>query len=85
MVLVFLGIVTATISLVLGVGMGWILHHHVSGTQLEMELTAARGQRVKAKTSKETDYDRAAALMAKLAELTTGMASEVGKIGRAHV
>ena len=79
MVLVFIGIVTATFSIVLGAGLGWILHHHVSGTQLEMELAAAKGQRIKKANKQEADASRAAALMAKLAELTTGMASEVGK------
>lgn len=80
MILAFLGVVTAVFSIALGAGLGWILHDHFSGTQLEMELAAAKTLRAKDTSSQpDPDHGRAAELMARLAELATAMASEIGK------
>ncbi|MFN0017062.1 MAG: diguanylate cyclase domain-containing protein [Pirellulaceae bacterium] len=75
-----LGIVAAIFSGVMGVGVGWLLHNRLSGAQLELELAALKCQRDKEKISGQTsEHDHATVLMAKLAELTTGVAVEVGK------
>lgn len=79
MLVVLLGIIATVFSGVLGAGVGWLLHHHFSGTQLEMELAASKAQKVREKSRQEMDNERSAELMAKLAELTTGVAAEVGK------
>ena len=63
-----------------GAGLGWLLHSQVSGAQLEMELAASRNQKAKEKSSRQdANNERSAELMAKLATLTEGVASEVGK------
>ncbi|MGI8978631.1 MAG: diguanylate cyclase domain-containing protein [Pirellulaceae bacterium] len=65
---------------VLGAGIGWFLQNHFSGAQLEIELASSKNQRGKDKSSRQDgDNGRTAELMAKLAELTEGVASEVGK------
>src|SRR5436190_4561912 len=80
MLLVILGIVVSVFSSVLGTALGWFLHSQFSGAQLEAELAASKNQKVKEKTSRaDAENERTAELMAKLAELTEGVASEVGK------
>src|SRR3954469_13156286 len=80
MLAVIIGTVTSILTGLLGSGLGWLLHSHFSGTQLEMELAASRNQKVKEKSSRqEAENGRTAELMARLAELTTGVAAEVGK------
>lgn len=80
MVVVLLGIVASIFSGVLGAGIGWFLQNHFSGAQLEIELASSKNLRGKDKSSRQDgDNGRTAELMAKLAELTEGVASEVGK------
>jgi diguanylate cyclase len=80
MLLVFLGIVVTVFSSVLGTALGWYLHSQVSGVQLEAELAASKNQKAKEKSSRaDAENERSAEMMAKLAELTQGIASEVGK------
>src|SRR4051794_19676575 len=80
MLAVIFGTVASVLSCLLGAGLGWLLHSHFSGTQLEMELAASRNQKVKEKSNRqEAENGRTAELMARLAELTTGVATEVGK------
>ena len=80
MLVVLIGIVASLVSSLLGAGIGWLVHSQVSGTQLEMELAASRNQKAKAKSGRlDSENSRSADLMAKLAALAEGVASEVGK------
>ena len=80
MFVVLIGIVASLASSLLGAGIGWLVHSQVSGAQLEMELAASRNQKAKAKSSRlDSESSRSADLMAKLAALAEGVASEVGK------
>ena len=73
-------ILASLVSALLGAGLGWLLHGQVTGTQLEVELAALKKQKLKDRSSRqEAESERSAEVMAKLAELTTGVASEVGK------
>jgi diguanylate cyclase len=77
---VVFGIIASVITGVLGAGIGWLLHSQVSGAELELELAASKSQKEKNKSSRQgADNGQAAELMARLAELTTGVATEVGK------
>ena len=80
MFVVLLGIAASILSGLLGAGIGWFLQNHFSGAQLEIELASSKSQKGKEKASRqEADNGRTAELMAKLAALTEGVASEVGK------
>jgi diguanylate cyclase len=80
MLAALIGIVTTTLSGVTGAGLGWLLHGFYSGTQLEVELAASKNRRAKELSNlHEAESGRTAELMAQLAELTTGVASELGK------
>jgi diguanylate cyclase (GGDEF)-like protein len=77
---VFLAIVGSIFSGVVGAGIGWLLHHHISGAQLEIELAALKCLREKERANgQNADNGQSAELMAKLAELTTGVVAEVDK------
>ncbi|MCE9526572.1 MAG: diguanylate cyclase [Planctomycetales bacterium] len=75
---VFLGIVGLIFTGVLGAGIGWLLHNQFSSALLGIELASLKQHKNKA-SRQATDNDYTAKLMAKLAELTTGVAAEVGK------
>lgn len=75
---VFLGIVGLIFTGVLGAGIGWLLHNQFSSALLGIELVSLKKHKNQA-SRQATDNDYTAKLMAKLAELTTGVAAEVGK------
>ncbi len=80
MFVVLMGVVASLVTGVLGAGIGWLLHNQVSGAQLEIELAASKNLKEKDKSSRQSsDGGQTADLMARLAELTTGVAAEVGK------
>ncbi len=80
MLVVLISSVASVVSSLLGAGIGWLLHSQVSAAQLEMELAASKNQKARDKNRRqEADIGRSAELMAKLAALTEGVASEVGK------
>jgi diguanylate cyclase len=80
MPVVLFGIIALLFTGMIGAVIGWFLHHYLSAVQLEVELATSKSPRVQEKPSSQNiKNDRTAELMAKLAELTSGVASEVGK------
>lgn len=80
LMLVVLGIVASLFSSLLGTGLGWFLHRQYSRAQLEVELATSKNLKAKDKNSRtDAENERAAELMSKLAVLTEGVVSEVGK------
>jgi diguanylate cyclase len=78
--LVVIGIIASVFSSLLGTGFGWFLHRQFSRTQLEVELATSKNLKAKDRSSRtDAENERAAELMLKLAVLTEGVVSEVGK------
>ncbi len=76
MTVLIIGIVAAVVTGLLGAGIGWLF----CGAHLEMELTALKSQNGHdTSSSQEAESGRMSELFARLAELTSGVASEVGR------